>query len=144
MSVKRQVKKILGEVLPTEGISRLLFQRKDIGYYGMPALEKHADDFVKVIQAANRPDQPGQKIYLFGAQYYWIEYCTVLGLALAAMGHRITVGYLPYPKVFVRPTRSDIRRYDRYTRNLLQRLIPWLDSVSLINRGNDDALPKEL
>jgi hypothetical protein len=144
MSVKRQVKKILGDVLPADGISRLLFQRKQIGYYAMPALEKHADGFVKVIQAAHRPDQPGKKIFLFGAQYYWIEYCTVLGLALSAMGHRITVGYLPYPKVFVRPTRSDIRRYNRYTRNVLQRLHPWLDSVSLIERGNEDALPKEL
>ena len=144
MSVKRKVKNFLGDVLPTDEISRLLFQRKHTGHYAMPALEKHADEFVKIVQAANRPDEPGKKIFLFAAQYYWIEYCTVLGLALAAQGHRITVGYLPYPKVFVRPTRSDIRRYNRYTRNVLQRLRPWLDSVSLIDRGYEEALPEEL
>jgi hypothetical protein len=144
MSVRRQAKKILGDFPPTGEISRLLFQRKHIGYYSMSTLEKHADEFAKIVQAANRLGQHGKKIFLFGAQYYWIEYCTVLGLALAAMGHRITVGYVPYPKVFQRPTRFDIRRYNLYTRNVLNRLRPWLDSVSLLNQGGEDALPKEL
>ena len=144
MSMQRQVNKIIGDFPHAGRVSRLLFPRRHVAHYGMLAVEKHADEFTKIVQAANKQDQHGKKIFLFGAQYYWIEYCTVLGVALAAMGHRITVGYLPYPKAHENPTQFDIRCFNRYTRNVLKRLRPWLDSISLLDRGEKEALPKEL
>jgi hypothetical protein len=144
MSVRRQAKIILGDLPLIDEISQILFQRKHIGRYVMPTLEKHAEEFARIIQGAKGLGQPGKKIFLFAAQFYWIEYCTWLGLALAAMGHRITVGYLPYSKVLENSTRFDIRRYNLYTRDVLRRLHPWLDSVSLLNQDAEDALPKEL
>jgi hypothetical protein len=86
MNVRRQFKKIIGQVQPPRGISRLLFKPKRILPYAMPTLEEKGIDFLKVVEAANQNAGQGKKIFLFGAQYYWTEYCAVLGLALAAKG----------------------------------------------------------
>lgn len=144
MSIQKQVIKIIGNFPQAGRIARILFPHRRIAYYGMPALEKHAEEFTKIIQTANQKGQQGKKIFLFGAQYYWIEYCTVLGVALAAMRHRITVGYLPYPKVHESPTQFDIRCYNRDSRNILKLLRPWMDSISLLDLGGKEPLPEEL
>jgi hypothetical protein len=144
MNVRRQFKKIIGQVQPPRGISRLLFKPKRILPYAMPTLEEKGIDFLKVVEAANQNAGQGKKIFLFGAQYYWTEYCAVLGLALAAKGHCITVGYLPFSKVLENSTQFDIRRYDLYTSDVLERLQPRLDSVSLIEMGRNQSLPQEL
>jgi hypothetical protein len=133
MNVRRQLKEVIGQIRPPRGISRLLFNPKRILPYGMPTLEEKGSAFLRIVETANQIAGQGKKIFLFGAQYYWTEYCTVLGLALAAMGHCITVGYLPFSKVLENSTQLDIRRYDLYTSDVLGRLQPRLDSVSLID-----------
>jgi hypothetical protein len=144
MNVKRQLKEVIGQIRPPRGISRLLFNPKRILPYGMPTLEEKGSAFLRIVETANQIAGQGKKIFLFGAQYYWTEYCTVLGLALAAMGHCITVGYLPFSKVLENSTQLDIRRYDLYTSDVLGRLQPQLDSVSLIDLGGNQSIPQEL
>ena len=38
----------------------------------------------------------GKKVFLFATLHYWIEHATLLGVSLAAQGHKVTLGYLPY------------------------------------------------
>jgi hypothetical protein len=144
MKIPKPVIKIIGNLPYAGRVARLFFPHRRIAYYGMTALEKHADQFAKIVQSANAREQRGKKIFFFGAQYYWTEYCTVLGVALAAMGHHITVGYLPYPKVHESPTQFDLQVNDRYSRNIFKHLRPWLDSISLLEWGEKEALPEAL
>ncbi len=136
---------ILGDLPFAEKISRMLMPHRHVPHYQMPALEKHAAEFNRIIQSRRHPSTGGKKIFLFGAHYYWTEYCTALGAALAALGgHRITVGYFSYPKSHLDPTAFDIRCFNRYTRNLLGRMGGWLNAVSLLDIRQERSLPQEL
>ncbi len=46
--------------------------------------------------------------------HYWIEHAALLGLALAAQGHKVTLGYLPYADWQKPINRFDLRRQNVY------------------------------
>ena len=61
----------------------------------------------------------GKKIFLFANLHYWIEHAALLGSALAGLGHRVTLGYLPYSE-WQKPVHAfDLRRQNLYARDVL-------------------------
>lgn len=113
------------------------------GYYFLHAVETHAADMLAALAAHPVHSSGGRKIHLFGSWHYWIDFCAVLGLALAARGHRISLAYLPYKKFYSPSTPFELRIHDRYTQDRLSRLRPWLKPVSLRHLKAGD-LPPEL
>jgi Capsule polysaccharide biosynthesis protein len=75
----------------------------------------------------------GKKIFLFANLHYWIEHATLLGSALAGLGHHVTLGYLPYSD-WQRPVHAfDLRRQNLYTRSVLAGAGPYVKPVSLLD-----------
>ena len=37
-----------------------------------------------------------KKVLIFATLHYWIEHAALLGMALAGLGHEVTLAYLPY------------------------------------------------
>ena len=60
-----------------------------------------------------------RKIFLFASLHYWIEHTTLLGLALAAQGHKPILGYLPYGDWQKPINRFDLRRQNLYAQRVL-------------------------
>lgn len=84
-----------------------------------------------------------KSVLVFGTLRYWLENVTVLGLALAGQGHRVTLAYLPYAE-WARPlNRFDTRRQNAYTNDILSMAEPLLDVVSLLN-APQAAIPATL
>jgi hypothetical protein len=74
----------------------------------------------------------GRQVFIFATLHYWIEHATILGLALAGQGHRVTLGYLPYGEWHKPINRFDLRRQNAYARQVLQESAPWLRTVSFL------------
>jgi hypothetical protein len=104
---------------------------------GSPARQGHS----KLREGA----QSGRKIFLFASLHYWIEHISVLGLALAAQGHKITLGYLPYAEWKIPINRFDLRRQNVYAQKVLSQSGSLLEVVPFMNlRVPATRLPEEV
>jgi hypothetical protein len=75
----------------------------------------------------------GKKIFLFANLHYWIEHATLLGSALAGLGHRVTLGYLPYSD-WQKPVHNfDLRRQNLYARKILAGAGQFMKAISLLD-----------
>ena len=73
----------------------------------------------------------GKRLILFATLHYWIEQAVIVGLVLRAMGHDVTVAYLPYSDWQTATNRFDLQRQDLYTRKVL--LAPLADLVKVVS-----------
>ena len=62
----------------------------------------------------------GKKVLVFTMLRYWLEQTTILSLALSALGHDVTLAYLPYAHWKVPRNRFDLRRQALYLREVLK------------------------
>jgi hypothetical protein len=66
-------------------------------------------------------------------------------MALAGIGHQVTLAYLPYANWRKPLNRFDLRRHNVYARNVLRQGAPLLEPVSLLDiRPGTDPLPPAL
>ena len=87
----------------------------------------------------------GKRIFLFANLHYWIEHAALLGSALAGMGHRVTLAFLPYSDWQKSVHAFDLRRQNLYARDVLAAAQTYLKTVSLLDVPIDKAaLPLEL
>ncbi|MFH2104585.1 MAG: hypothetical protein ABIJ39_14650 [Chloroflexota bacterium] len=77
---------------------------------------------VQSVEAANRARKSveGKSLFIFATLDYWIEHISLLGIALAGQGHRVTLAYLPYENWTDPISNFDLRRQDLYTRDMLK------------------------
>ncbi|NPA30680.1 MAG: hypothetical protein GXO37_01615 [Chloroflexi bacterium] len=85
----------------------------------------------------------GRRIAIFAMLAPWVAHTTVLGLALRALGHQVTLGYLPYQDWSDRPPLWDVRKWDLNYRALLSQARAALQPVSLL-RASADPVPAAL
>jgi hypothetical protein len=99
------------------------------------------DEIKPMVERAHR----GKSIFLFANLHYWIEHAALLGSALAAQGHRVTLGFLPYSD-WQKPVNTfDLRRQNLYAREILSAANPYLKTISFLDVPSDrDELPSEL
>jgi hypothetical protein len=144
MSLRARVKNVLGDLPLTAEIYWLLRQSKYSSRYSLRNLKKAAPALSAVMQSLPARNPTGKRIFLFGSQYYWNEYNAVLGLALAGLGHEVTLGYLPYTKMLDHNDLFDLRRQDLYTQSVYKPFRPWLKIDSLLPWRAERDLPAEL
>src|SRR5512142_2481787 len=99
---KEVVKQLLGEVPFTAELYWLLRQRGRPlqSRFSLKHLQAELPDLVQQAQALRAEyitnASAGRKVFIFATLHYWIEHTALLGIALAAQGHKVTLGYLPY------------------------------------------------
>jgi len=89
-----------------------------------------------VSQAAElRASSPkGKKIFIFATLHYWIEHASLVSLAMAAQGHDVTLGYLPFCEWRFPINRFDLRRQNIYAKKVLSKTSPVMETVSFLSK----------
>jgi hypothetical protein len=77
--------------------------------------------------------QPAKNIFIFATLHYWIEHAALLSLTMAAQGHKVTLGFLPYAEWQSPINRFDLRRQNVYARKVLEQMEPLVDVVSFLS-----------
>ncbi len=98
-----------------------------------------------VYKSINRStEHPCQRIFIFATLRYWLEHATLLGIALAGMGHSVSLAYLPYARWQEPIDTFNLRRQNVYTANILAKASPLLNVVPLLSQSKVTHLPAEL
>ncbi len=99
----------------------------------------------EVYASVSRPSvlQP-QNIFIFATLRYWLEHATLLGMALAGMGHNVSLAYLPYARWQEPIDVFNLRRQNVYTESVLAKTSPLLNIVPLLSQSKTSHLPAEL
>ncbi len=144
---KEAIKNIIGEIPYTAELYWLLRHRKK------PFQSRFAFKFlpegISSITAQARELRNGSKskkrIFSFATLHYWIEHAAILGIALAAQGHDVTLGFLPYAEWKTPVNRFDLRRQNLYAKRMLEKAEPLIHPISLLTvRTTFVNLPAQL
>jgi hypothetical protein len=100
----------------------------------------------KVYTSINRslPSSEYKRVFIFATLRYWLEHATLLGIALAGLGHFVTVSYLPYARWQQPIDTFNLRQQNVYANGVLTEASPLLKVVSLLNQSKTPSLPSEL
>lgn len=144
---KEVVKQLLGEVPFTAELYWLLRQRNK-PLQSRFSLRHLQTEFPEIIQQASQLKKlapAGRKVFIFATLHYWIEHTALLGAALAAQGHHVTLGYLPYAEWRNPINRFDLRRQNAYANKVLSTASPLMESVSFLTaRSMFTRVPDEV
>jgi len=146
-ATKDALKRVLGEIPFTAELYWLVRQRgKPIASrFSLKRLQAALPELTAQAAALRNGNGAGKKVFLFATLHYWIEHASLMGLALAAEGHRVTLGYLPYGDWQTPVNRFDLRRQNVYARKVLSEAAPMLDTLSLLSvRPAYTRLPDEV
>lgn len=86
----------------------------------------------------------GKRLLLFATLHYWIEQAALVGLVLRALGHEVTLAYLPYSNWDKELNRLDLQRQDLYTQRVLAPLKGFVEVESMLDVPTPAALPAAL
>ena len=145
--LKPALKEMLSDLpLSAEIYWRLVQSGKPLNRsFTLEQLEGWLPEWRQQVAKAAEGAQPGKKILIFSALHYWISHATLLGMALAGLGHEVTLGYLPYGKWQKPIKRFDLRRQNIYTKGVLRRASPFVTEVSFLDGfPTSEAFPSEL
>jgi hypothetical protein len=87
---------------------------------------------------------PAKNVFIFATLRYWLEHATLLGMALAGLGHTVSLAYLPYARWQEPIEAFNLRRQNVYTENILAKASPLLNVVPLMSQSKASHLPAEL
>jgi hypothetical protein len=112
--------------------------------FSLDRLEKHLPDWAAEAETLRQVTLAGKKILIFGTLRYWIEHTALTGMALAALGHNVTLAYLPYDNWSQPINRFDLRRQNAYVRSVLGLSGLALTVLPLLDLKKSASLPAEL
>jgi hypothetical protein len=144
---KQSVKNILGSIPFTAELYWLVRQKgKPIeSRFSLKHLQANLPEIAAQAAELKKTARPGKRILIFATLHYWIEHASLLGMALSAMGHKVTIGFLPYSDWQSEINRFDLRRQNVYARKVLSLASPVMESVSFLESSvNYKPLPEDL
>lgn len=148
MKTRSAAKKILGELPFSADIYWLIRQSEEppTKNYYLNKLEDALPRWVdQVTRSDYRSEFVGKRVLLFAALHYWISHITLVGSTLSGLGHDVDLLYLPYARWEEPINRFDLRRQDLYTKRVLDKANPILNSLSLLDvRLKQVVLPERL
>jgi hypothetical protein len=132
---RKTIKKILGNIPYTAELYWHLVQRHKPwqAHFNLDLLESVLPDAVEQAQAHLGRGAAGKKVFIFSSLHYWIEFSTLLGVALAGMGHDVTLSFLPYASWAEPIQKFDLRRQNLYARQVLRNASAILKVQSLLD-----------
>jgi hypothetical protein len=147
MMDRKAIKKILGEIPYTAELYWQLVQRYKPrqAHFNLDFLESVLPEAVEQAQQHLPPKKPGKRVFLFASLHYWIEFSALLGVALAGLGHDVTLSFLPYASWDQTIQKFDLRRQNLYARQVLRPANAVLKVQSLLDvRPLSRQLPAQL
>lgn len=136
MKTRESVKSLLGGFPLTAELYWLLRQNGKPPRTGfrLEKLKNRLPVMVEEAKMAARTTPKRKRVCIFSTLHYWISHGTVLALALAGLGHDVTLVYTPYgdSKRAINP--FDLRRQELYARKVLSLTYPILRAVSFLKR----------
>ncbi len=143
---KTSLRNFIGELPLAAELDYLLRQknrdRKD--HYNLARLAKSLPRAVEQAKPFIQSATPGKNILFFATLHYWIEQAAFFSLALAGLGHRVTLMTLPYSEWHREMDRLTQKQRILHTRDVLSSLSSFVRHVSLLDLTPDSALPAAL
>lgn len=142
----KTIKDYLGELPMTAEIFWQLRQRgKPLNQESsLEKLKKHLPVWRDAAAGFASQAAAGRNILIFATLRYWVEHTALLSAALAGLGHKVTLAYVPYVNWQMSANRFDDRRQNEYTRTVLSNLAPLVGVVSFLGQKRPAALPDDL
>lgn len=116
--------------------------RKD--HFNLHRLEKSLPALAKVAAPFAQDAPRGKKILFFATLHYWIEQSAVVSLALAGLGHNVTLLTLPYSEWHKKMDKMTQRQRALHTRDALAALAPLVEHASFLDLRPASDLPASL
>jgi hypothetical protein len=134
LSGRENIKNVLGQIPFTAELYWLVRQKgKPLqSRFSLKHLQAAMPELVAEATALRQKAQPGRNIFIFATLHYWIEHAALLSLTMAAQGHRVTLGFLPYAEWQSPINRFDLRRQNVYARKVLDQMEPLVNVVSFL------------
>jgi hypothetical protein len=137
---------ILGDVPFTAEIDWMLRQknrpRRD--HFNLDRLQKSLPAACAVVEPFAKNAKRGRKVLFFATLHYWIEQSAYLGLALAGLGHDVTLLTLPYSEWHKEKDKFTQRQRILHTRDALSLLSPLVKHVSMLDLKPSVTLPEKI
>ncbi len=143
---KQIVKNFLGQ-LPFTAELYWLFRQKGQPIktrFSLKQLQAHMPEMseqARAIRESGPKTSHPRHIFIFSTLHHWIEHSTLLGLSLAGLGNRITVGYLPYADWHQPINRFDLRRQNVYAHRILESAGDLLNVIPFLTARGALRLP---
>lgn len=135
MAKTSPLRSLLGDLPFTAEIDWMLRSkkrpRKD--HYNLTRLLTSLPDAVKVVKPFAEKAPKGKNVLFFSTLHYWIEQSAYLGLALAGMGHDVTLLTLPYSEWHKEKDKFTQRQRILHTHDALKILSPLVKHVSMLD-----------
>jgi len=144
---KEAIKNILGQIPFAAELYYLVRQngRPLQTRFVLKQLQQHLPELAAQAAELRKTAPAGKKIFIFATLHYWIEHAAILGVALAAQGHDVTFGFLPYSDWQKEINKFDLKRQNVYARKVLSPAESVMKVVSLLNiRAPYTPLPENL
>lgn len=145
---KQVVKQLLGQIPFTAELYCLLRQHQQPQTrFSLKHLQMEMPQLVAQAAEIRKNHQPARpkKVFLFACLHFWIEHTALLGLSLAAQGHNVTLGFLPYSDWDKDVDRFTLRRQNLYARRILSQASPLMETVSFLPaRPSFSRLPDDV
>ncbi len=142
--MKHSLKTILGNIPYSADLYDSLRKGRPNTRYNLSQLEKHLPLAIEQARQYIEKAKPGKKLLLFATLHYWVEQAAIIGLTLRALGHDVTIAYLPYHDWRKDINKFDSRRQDLYTRRVLSPLKGLVHYASLLDVEPAPILPADL
>jgi len=145
---KNLIKSVLGEVPFTAEVYWLIRHPDKTlnSRFSLKNLKEHIDDLVAQVKNIRR-EQPskGKNVFIFATLHYWIEHAALTGMSLSALGHDVTLGFLPYHDWSSEINKFDLRRQALYAENILKRAGEIIHALSFLDlHAGYKVIPQEL
>lgn len=135
MANKNPLRELLGDLPFTAEIDWMLRSknrpRKD--HYNLVRLQKSLPAAMDAVRPFAQNAKPGKKVLFFATLHYWIEQSAYLGLALAGIGHDVTLLTLPYSEWHKEKDKFTQRQRILHTHDTLKVLSPLVKHVSMLD-----------
>ncbi|HMS01046.1 MAG TPA: hypothetical protein PKE62_17495 [Anaerolineales bacterium] len=148
---KTSLRNFLGELPLAAELDYTLRQknraRKD--HYNLSRLKKSLPHAVESIQPIlqnpiRSPQSEVKNILFFATLHYWIEQAAYISLALAGLGHKVTLMTLPYSEWHKEMDKLTQKQRGLHTRDALSPLSTFVDHASFLDLKPASALPAAL
>jgi hypothetical protein len=104
-------------------------------HYNLDRLQNSLPEAAAKTLPFARNAKPGRHILFFATLHYWIEQSAFISLALAGLGHKVTLMTLPYSEWHKKLDRLTQRQRAFHTRDALAALAPLVRHVSMLDLG---------
>jgi hypothetical protein len=135
MAKTNTLREILGDLPFTAEIDWMLRSktrpRRD--HFNLDRLQKSLPAAVEAVKPFAKNAKPGKKVLFFATLHYWIEQSAYLGLALAGLGHDVTLLTLPYSEWHKQKDKFTQRQRILHTKDALAPISPLVKHVSMLD-----------